>query len=91
MVASADKPSKGLPTAQEIMEKLALAQAEKASEDARRNAAAEAEKKALLDKLTAPSGVSEEERMKRAAAIIERAVANGLTEVLSCASKRAVH
>ena len=82
MVASADKPSKGLATAQEMMEKLALAEAEKASEDARRHAVAEAEKKELLDKLTAPSGVSEEERMKRAAAIIERAVANGLTEVL---------
>ena len=82
MVASADKSSKGLPTAQAMMEKLALAEAEKASEDARRHAAAEAEKKALLDKLTAASGVSEEERMKRAAAIIERAVASGLTEVL---------
>ena len=81
MVASAE-PSKGLPTAQEAMEKLALAEAEKASEAARRHAAAEAEKKALLDKLTAASGVSEEERMKRAAAIIERAVASGLTEVL---------
>jgi hypothetical protein len=64
------------------MEKLALAEADKAAEAGRKHAAAEAEKKALLDKLSAPSGVSEEERMKRAAAIIERAVANGLTEVL---------
>ena len=53
----------------------------KASEAARKHKAAEVEKKALLDKLTKPSGVSEEERLKRAAAIIERAVANGLTEV----------
>jgi hypothetical protein len=59
-----------------------LAEAEKASEAVRKEAAADAEKKALLDKLTAPSGVAEEERMKRAAAIIERAVSNGLTEVL---------
>jgi hypothetical protein len=73
--------SKLLPTAQEMMEKLALAEAEKASAAARTHSAAEAEKKALLDKLTKPSGVSEEERMKRATAIIERAVANGLTEV----------
>jgi hypothetical protein len=80
MVASGDI-SKGLPTAQEMMEKLALAEAEKASEAARKHATVEAEKKALLDKLTKPSGVSEEERMKRAIAIIERAVANGLTEV----------
>jgi len=81
MVTSADKLSKGLPTAQELMEKLALAEAEKASEAARKHALAEAEKKALLDKLTKPSGVSDEERIKRATAIIERAVANGLTEV----------
>ena len=81
MVAAENKLSKALPTAQEVMEKLALAEAEKASEAARKHTAAEAEKKALLDKLTKPSGVSEEERLKRAAAIIERAVANGLTEV----------
>ncbi len=71
-----------LPSAQQMMEKLVLAEAEKATEAARKKAAADAEKKALLDKLTAPSGVVEEERMKRAAAIIERAVSNGLSEVL---------
>ena len=81
MVASADKLAKGLPTAQEMMEKLALAEAEKASEEARKHAAAEAEKKALLDKLTKPSGVSDEEALKRVGIIVERAVANGLTEV----------
>jgi hypothetical protein len=80
MVASADL-SKGLPTAQEVMEKLALAEAEKASGEARKHAAAEAEKKALIDKITKPSGVSDEEALKRVATIIERAVANGLTEV----------
>jgi hypothetical protein len=82
MVGIAHPVAKGLPSAQQMMEKLALAEADKAAEAARKHAAAEAEKKALLDKLSAPSGVSEEERMKRAAAIIERAVANGLTEVL---------
>jgi hypothetical protein len=81
MVASADKLSKPLPTAQEVMEKLALAEAEKASQAARKHAAAEAEKKALIDKLTKPSGVSDEEALKRVATILERAVANGLTEV----------
>jgi hypothetical protein len=81
MVASADKLAKGLPTAQEMMEKLALAEAEKASVEARKNALAEAEKKALLDKLTKPSGVSDEEALKRVKIIVERAVANGLTEV----------
>ena len=81
MVASADKLSKALPTALEMMEKLALAEAEKASEEARKHAAAEAEKKALLDKLTKPSGVSDQEALKRVALIVERAVSNGLTEV----------
>ena len=81
MVASAEKLSKGLPTAQDLMEKLALAEAEKASQAARKQAADEAEKKALIDKLTKPSGVSDEEALKRVAAIVERAVANGLTEV----------
>src|SRR6185503_20731109 len=81
MVATADKPSKGLPTAQEVMEKLALAEAEKASVEARKHAAAEAEKKALIDKITKPSGVSDEDALRRVAIIIDRAVANGLTEV----------
>jgi hypothetical protein len=81
MVASSEKLSKGLPTAQEMMEKLALAEAEKASDAARKHAAAEAEKKALIDKLTQPSGVSDEEALKRVAIIVERAVSNGLTEV----------
>jgi hypothetical protein len=56
-------------------------EAEKAAEYMRKRQAAEAEKKELLDRLAKPSGVSDEERMKRAAAIIKRAVANGLTEV----------
>ena len=81
MVASNDKRSGSLPTAKEMMEKLALAEAEKASEEARRHAVAEAEKKELLDKLTKPSGVSDEEALKRVGIIVERAVANGLTEV----------
>jgi hypothetical protein len=81
MVASAEKASKALPTAQQMMEKLALAEADKASEAARKHAAEEAEKTALIDKLTKPSGVSDEEALKRVALIVERAVSNGLTEV----------
>jgi hypothetical protein len=72
---------KGLPSAQEMMEKLALAEADKATEAARKHAAEEAEKKALLDKLMMPSGVSDQEALKRVAVIVERAVSNGLTEV----------
>jgi hypothetical protein len=81
MSPAADELSKLLPTAKQIMEQVALAEAEKASEAMRQKAKADAEKKALIDRLTKPSGVSEEERLKRAAAIIQRAVKNGLTEV----------
>jgi molybdopterin-biosynthesis enzyme MoeA-like protein len=70
-----------LPSAQQVMEKLALAEAEKASAAARKQTEAEAEKKLLLEKITKPSGVSDEEALRRVAAIIERAVSNGLTEV----------
>ena len=71
-----------LPKADDLRKKIALVQSEKASDFMRTQAAAEAEKKELLEKLSKPSGVSDEERMKRAANIINRAVNNGLTEVL---------
>ena len=74
-------PFSELPTAKDLMKQVALKEAEKASDYVRKQAAAEAEKKALMDRLAKPSGVSDEERMKRAAAIIKRAVDNGLTEV----------
>ena len=60
MVESTGKLSKELLTAQELTEKLALAEAEKASLAARKHAVAEDEKKALVDKLSKPSGVSDE-------------------------------
>jgi hypothetical protein len=70
-----------LPSAADCSKKMAEAEAAKASEYIRKQSAVEAEKKALLDKLSGPSGVSDEERLKRAAAIINRAVSNGLTEI----------
>ena len=70
-----------LPTAQEVMEKLALAEAEKATAAMHKQSDAEAEKKMLLEKLTKPSGVSDDEALRRVGLIIERAVSNGLTEV----------
>ncbi|MGE3150570.1 MAG: hypothetical protein AB7K04_16050 [Pseudorhodoplanes sp.] len=70
-----------LPSAKDCLRKSAEMEAEKAAEYAKKRQAAEAEKKDLLDKLSKPSGVSDEERMRRAAAIISRAVSNGLTEV----------
>jgi len=77
----ATKPDELLPSAGDYMKKLALAEAEQASKEAAKHAAAEAEKKALLDHLTKPSGVSDEEGIRRAVKIIERAVSNGQIEV----------
>jgi len=70
-----------VPSAKALMEKIALAEAEKSSEEMRRRANEEAEKKALIKRLTQPSGLSDDEVMKKAAVIIERAAKNGLTEV----------
>ena len=75
------KPDELLPSASDFMKKLALAEAEEATKQARKLAEAEAEKKALLDQLTKPSGLSDEEAIQRAIKIIERAVSNGRTEV----------
>lgn len=70
-----------LPTATDVMKQIALKEAEKATAAVRERDSAEAEKRALLEKLSKPSGVSDDERMARAAAIVRRAAANGLTEV----------
>ena len=70
-----------LPTAKEIQKQSALKEAEMAEAQQRLLAAAQAEKQALIDELTRPSGLSEEEKIKRASTIIQRAVRNGLTEV----------
>jgi len=75
------KPDELLPSASDFMKKLALAEAEEATEQARKLAEAEAEKKALLDQFSKPSGLSDEEAIQRAIKIIERAVSNGRTEV----------
>src|SRR5271163_3217833 len=71
-----------LPKASDCRRRIAEVEAEKATELLRKESAVETEKRALLDRLSQPSGVSDEERMKRAAVIIKRAVDNGLTEVM---------
>jgi hypothetical protein len=76
-----DRLSALLPSAKQVMEQLAVAEAEKAAAEMRKQAKADAEKKALIDRLTRPSGVSDEEALKRVATIVQRAVKNGLTEV----------
>jgi hypothetical protein len=75
-------PADLLPSAKDFMKKIALVEAEKASEEMRKHSALEAEKAALIEQLSKPSGVSDEEGIRRAVTIIERAAANGLTEVL---------
>ena len=76
-----DDPANLLPTASELMQRAALAEAEKATKAINQKAAEEAEKKALIDRLSKPSGVSDEEALKRVATIIQRAVSNSQTEV----------
>ena len=70
-----------LPTANTVRKEIATAEAEKAAAEMRKHKDAEAEKKALIDHLSKPSGVSDEEGIKRGASIIRRAVSAGLTEV----------
>ena len=70
-----------LPTAKDLMKEIARKEAAKATDSMRSATAEDTEKKALIEKLSKPSGVSDEERIKRAAAIIKRAADNGKTEV----------
>lgn len=70
-----------IPTAKEINRQASIKQAEKADEYLRLKAAAEAEERALIESLSKPSGLSEEEKIKLASTVIQRAVRNGLSEV----------
>ena len=70
-----------LPTAQEIKQQASIREAERAEERLRLTAAADAEKRALIEQLSKPSGLSEEEKIKLASTVIQRAVRNGLSEV----------
>ena len=70
-----------IPSAKEIQRQAAIKEAEEADEHARRLAATEAEKRALIEQLSKPSGLTEEEKVKLASTVIQRAVRNGLSEV----------
>jgi hypothetical protein len=70
-----------IPSASTIQKEAALREAEKAEEYARLAAAVESEKRALIERLSRPSGKSEEEKIELASTVIQRAVRNGLTEV----------
>jgi uncharacterized protein (DUF1778 family) len=66
-----------LPTAKDFMKKLASAEADQVAKAARRHETAEAEKRKLLEQFEKPSGLSDEERIKRAVVIIKRAARAG--------------
>jgi hypothetical protein len=70
-----------LPSAKDVMRQITLAEAEEAEKQAQARTEAEAEKKALIDQLSKPSGISEQEAIRRGAAIIQRALKNRATEV----------
>ncbi|WP_424631491.1 hypothetical protein [Bradyrhizobium sp. SYSU BS000235] len=70
-----------LPSAKEIQRQAAIKDSDKAEQYAKRAAAVEAEKRALIDKLSQPSGLTEEQKVQLASSVIQRAVRNGLSEV----------
>ena len=65
----------------ELQQKIALAEAAKASAAIKAHEAAEKEKQEMLDRLTRPSGLSDDAVIEKASIIINRAVENGLTSV----------
>jgi hypothetical protein len=70
-----------LLSAQNLRQKMALAEAAKATAAMKAHEAAEQEKREMLEHLTRPSGLSDEEVVAKASAIVNRAVENGLTSV----------
>jgi hypothetical protein len=70
-----------IPTAQEVRKQAAIKEADKADEYARRLAAAETEKRLLIERLSKPTGLTADEKVRLASSVIQRAVRNGLTEV----------
>jgi len=68
-------------SAKELMTKIAKVEGEKASKAIKAHEEAEAEKQELLDRLSRPSGLSDDEVMEKAAAIVNRAVEAGMTSV----------
>lgn len=68
-------------SAKELREKIALAEAAKAEAAMKAHEAAEREKHEMIERLTKPSGLDDEEIIERASAIVTRAVENGLSQV----------
>ena len=70
-----------LLTVKELQAKIAEAEGAKASAALRAMHAEEEEKRALLERLSKPSGLSDDEVMEKASLIINRAVENGQMSV----------
>jgi hypothetical protein len=70
-----------LLTVKELQAKIAEAEGAKASAALKAMHAEEEEKRALLERLSKPSGLSDDEVMEKASIIINRAVENGLMSV----------
>ena len=70
-----------LLSVKELHMKIAEAEGAKASAALKARQAEEAEKKALLDHLLAPSGLTDEQASEKVSLIISRAMENGLTAV----------
>jgi hypothetical protein len=63
-----------LPSAKDLRKEIAVAEAETASAEMRKRDEAETEKKARIDQLSKPSGVSDEEGIRCGATIVRGAV-----------------
>jgi len=70
-----------LPTAKDLRIKIAEVEGAKASAAMKAQAAAEAEHQAFIDRISKPSGLTDEQVLEKASHIITRAVSNGLTSV----------
>jgi len=77
----AEKADDLISTVSAIRIKVAQTEREEAAKLKLRQTKAEEEKAELLKRLSMPSGVDDEERLKRAASIINSAVHSGLTRV----------
>ena len=70
-----------LPTAKDLRVKIAEVEGEKASAAMKAQAAAEAEHHAFIERISKPSGLTDDQVLEKASHIITRAVSNGLTSV----------
>jgi hypothetical protein len=70
-----------LPSAKDLRMQIAEVEGAKASAAMKAQAAAEAEHHAFLDRISKPSGLTDEQVLEKASHIVARAASNGLTSV----------